>query len=255
MKTLKNTLLITAILIMSQNLIIAQNSDVQMYAVHEDRVKPSMAKEAERIDKELVDLLKKHNIQEANWMTVQKNDNTRLYLSPINSMADLDKDMFATLSNKIGKDAMTKLFSQYTKCYDEHGDYVINLRKDLSYMPGGMTLTTEGQPYRRFYYNYVTPENIANMTNTFKKIKETFVKHNAGLHYRIYTPGFGTIGNYFMVVISAKNEEELAKAETAMWEKMSVDMQPLFDELDKYSSKVDMQTGWMRDDLSYSPKK
>ena len=58
-----------------------------------------------------------------------------------------------------------------------------------------------------------------------------------------------------MVAISAKNEEELAKAETAMWEKMSVDMQPLFDELDKYSSKVDMQTGWMRDDLSYSPKK
>jgi hypothetical protein len=240
---------------MSQNLIIAQNSDVQMYAVHEDRVKPSMTKEAERIDKELVDLLKKHNIQEAIWIVVQKNDHTRLYLSPINSMADLDKDMFATLSNKIGKDAMTKLFSQYTKCYDEHGDYVINLRKDLSYMPGGMTLTTEGQPYRRFYYNYVTPENVANMTNTFKKIKETFVKHNAGLHYRIYTPGFGTIGNYFMVVISAKNEEELAKAETAMWEKMSVDMQPLFDELDKYSSKVDMQTGWMRDDLSYSPKK
>jgi len=254
-KTLKNTFLFTAILIMSQNLIIAQNSDVQMYAVHEDRVKPSMAKEAERIDKELVDLLKKHNIQEANWMTVQKNDHTRLYLSPINSMADLDKDMFATLSNKIGKDAMNRLFSQYTKCYDEHGDYVINLRKDLSYMPGGMTLTSEGQPYRRFYYNYVTPENVANMTNTFKKIKETFVKHNAGLHYRIYTPGFGTIGNYFMVAISAKNEEELAKAETAMWEKMSVDMQPLFDELDKYSSKVDMQTGWMRDDLSYAPKK
>jgi hypothetical protein len=254
-KILKTTFLFTAILIMSQNLIIAQNSDVQMYAVHEDRVKPSMAKEAERIDKELVDLLKKHNIQEANWMTVQKNDHTRLYLSPINSMADLDKDMFATLSNKIGKDAMNKLFSQYNKCYDEHGDYVINLRKDLSYMPGGMTLTTEGQPYRRFYYNYVTPENVANMTNTFKKIKETFVKHNAGLHYRIYTPGFGTIGNYFMVAISAKNEEELTKAETAMWEKMSVDMQPLFDELDKYSSKVDMQTGWMRDDLSYAPKK
>ena len=154
---------------MSQNLIIAQNSDVQMYAVHEDRVKPSMAKEAERIDKELVDLLKKHNIQEANWMTVQKNDHTRLYLSPINSMADLDKDMFATLSNKIGKDAMNKLFSQYTKCYDEHGDYVINLRKDLSYMPGGMTLTSEGQPYRRFYYNYVNAGKCSQYDQCFQK--------------------------------------------------------------------------------------
>ena len=68
MKTLKNTLLITAMLIMSQNFINAQNSDVQMYAVHEDRVKPSMAKESDRIDKELIDLLKKHNIQEANWI-------------------------------------------------------------------------------------------------------------------------------------------------------------------------------------------
>ncbi len=255
MKTLKNTLLITAILIMSQNFINAQNSDVQMYSVHEDRVKPSMAIESDRIDKELIALLKKHNIQEANWITVRKNDHTRLYLSPINSMADLDKNMFATLSDKIGKDAMTKLFSQYSKCYDEHGDYVINLRKDLSYMPSGMTLTTEGQPYRRFYYNYVTAENVANMAQVFKKIKETFIKHNAALHYRIYTPGFGTIGNYFMVVISAKNEEELAKAETAMMEKMSAEMQPLFDELDKYSSKVDMQTGWLRDDLSYAPKK
>jgi len=255
MKNLKITFLLFAMFILSQNMITAQSSEVQMYAVHEDRVKPSMAKESDRIDKELIDLLKKHNIQEANWIAVQKNDHTRLYLSPINSMADLDKNMFASLSDKIGKDAMSKLFAQYAKCYDEHGDYVINLRKDLSYMPNGMTQTTEGQPYRRFYYNYVTAENVANMNQVFKKIKEVFVKHNAGLHYRIYTPGFGTIGNYFMVVVSAKNEEELAKAEGVMWEKMSVDMQPLFDELDKYSSKLDMQTGWIRDDLSYAPKK
>jgi len=255
MKNLKITFLLFVMFILLQNTITAQNSDVQMYYVHEDRVKPSMVKESDRIDKELIDLLKKHNIQEANWMAVQKNDQTKLYLSPINSLADLDKDMFKTLGDKIGNDAMTKLFSQYSKCYDEHGDYVINLRKDLSYMPNGMTLTTEGQPYRRFYYNYVTAENVANMTNTFKKVKEVFVKHNGSLHYRVYTPGFGTIGNYFMVVISAKNEEELAKAEGAMWEKMSGDLQPLFDEMDKYTSKLDMQTGWMRDDLSYSPKK
>ncbi len=77
-----------------------EEKSYQAFWVHEDRVKPGMRGTYEEITKDLVAACKEHNIQETQWITLRMNDNTYLYVTPINSMADLDKNGFATLSEK-----------------------------------------------------------------------------------------------------------------------------------------------------------
>jgi len=255
MKTLKNTLLITVLLLST---LLAQAQDdksYQAYWIHEDRVKPAMVDEYEQVAKDLVAACTKHNILDTEWLTVAQDDNTYLYVTPIEKFADLDANAFSTLSEKMGKNKMGELFDRFNPCYDEHGDYIVYLNKNLSYMPNGISQTIEGKNYRTFYYNYVTPENNKNFVATIKKIKEVFTKKNSKLDYRVYKTGFGVMGTYYMIVIAGVNAEEIAKAGSQNWELMEDEFKPLLTEMSKYTWKNNEKNGWMRGDLSYAPKK
>ena len=255
MKTLKNTLLIT-VLLLSAFLTQAQDDkSYQAYWIHEDRVKPAMINEYEQVAKDLVAACTKHNILDTEWLTVAQDDNTYLYVTPIEKFADLDANAFSTLSEKMGKNKMGELFDRFNPCYDEHGDYIVYLNKNLSYMPNGISQTIEGKNYRTFYYNYVTPENNKNFVATIKKIKEVFTKKNSKLDYRVYKTGFGVMGTYYMIVIAGVNAEEIAKAGSQNWELMKDEFKPLLTEMSKYTWKNNEKNGWMRGDLSYAPKK
>jgi len=252
---LKSILTIILFLMILPNLVMSQDNKNQAYAIHEDRVKPAMVKEYEQVSKDLIAALKEHNIQDTNWITAVQDDNTYLYITPMDKFADLDKNAFGTLSEKMGKDKMNALFKRFFKCYDEHGDYVVYLNKDLSYMPGGITQIVEGKPYRTFYYNYVTPSNTKNFEGAIKKIKELFASKNSKVEYRVYKTGFGVMGTYYMIVISGKNAEEIAKSGSENFETMKDEFPALLENLSKYTWKQNEKTGWMRDDLSYVPKK
>ena len=255
MKTLKNTLLITVLLLSTFLAQAQKDKSYQAYWIHEDRVKPAMIDEYEQVAKDLVAACTKHNILNTKWLTVALDDNTYLYVTPMEKFADLDANAFSTLSEKMGKDKMSALFERFNPCYDEHGDYVVYLNKNLSYMPNGMSQTIEGKNYRTFYYNYVTPENNKNFVATIKRIKEVFTKKNSKLDYRVYKTGFGVMGTYYMIVIAGVNAEEIAKAGSQNWELMKDEFKPLLTEMSKYTWKNDEKNGWMREDLSYTPKK
>jgi len=255
MKTLKNNLLI-ALLLFSTIFVQAQDEKkVQAYWVHEDRVKPSMIKEYEQVAKDLVASCTEHNVQETSWLTVAQNDNTYLYVSPIENFAEFDKNPFAALGEKMGNEVLGKLFSRFNPCYDAHGDYVIYLHKDLSYMPGGVNPNPEGKYYRKFYYNYVTPENDKNFAENLKKIKDLFTKKNSKMEYRIYKSGFGIMGTYYMVAIAAESGMEFEKNSSENWEAIKDDFGPLLDLMNKYTLSAEEKTGWIRSDLGYAPKK
>ena len=143
-KTLKQTLLITLLIITPLLVDAQEEKNVQAYLVHEDRVKPSMVQVYEQVAKDLVAACTEHNIQELNWMTVAQDDNTYLYITPMEKFAELDVNNFSFLADKMGKEKMNTLFDRFYPCYDEHGDYVIYLHKELSYQPGGINPNPEG---------------------------------------------------------------------------------------------------------------
>ena len=253
MRTEKLKFLIALLLIVPLGLIQAQNSKSQAYWVHEDVVKPNMVGEYESIVKELVANMKKHNIQDVNMIVSNLVGARYLYVGPIENMAELDKSSFATLSEKMGAEAMGKLFDRMDKCYDIEQNYVIRLDKDLSYMPDGITQTPEGQDYRKFHYLHFAPGDRAMIKEKMKAIKDMFVQKGSKEYYRVYKSGFGTRGEFYMVAIAAKDAIHYAtqtqENDALLGEDGKKTMGNLFSNLLKY----EVFEGRMRPDMAYSP--
>ena len=254
MKT-KLTLFALAIYCFMPLLAEAQEKNYQAFWVHEDRVKPGMVDEYEQVTKDLVAACKEHNIQDVNWLALRLNDNRYMYVSPVEKFADLDKNGFAALAEKMGEDEMNALFDKYNGTYGKHGDYMVYLQKDLSYMPGGISTTVEGENYRTMYFHYVAPGHDKDYMATLKKIKASFEKHNSKIHYRVYKSGFGTMGPYYMVAVAAKDATQSAQRGAENWELMKGDLEGLFAEMNKYMYKTDEVRGWIMSDLTYVPAK
>ena len=255
MKNLKLSLLTLAMTLLPLISFSQDSKDYQAYWIHEDRVKPGMTDEYEQIAKDLVAACKEHNVQETQWLTMSLNDNSYLYITPMQNFAEMDIDVFATLSEKMGTDNMSALFERFNTTYDEHGDYIVYLNKNLSYMPGGVSQTIDGQNYRTLYYNYVTPENDKSYAEVLKKMKAAFEKNNSKLHYRVYKTGFGVMGNYYMIAVAGESNLSSAKVGDDNWSLMKDDFDPLLKEMSKYTWKMDEKRGWMREDLGYMPAK
>lgn len=254
-KNLKTTLLLGLILMTSLLSVAQDDKNVQAYLVHEDRVKPGMVEEYEQVNKDLVAACKEHNIQELNWITARQDDNTYLYITPMVNFAELDANNFSFLAEKMGKEKMSALFDRFDPCYDEHGDYVIYLHKDLSYQPGGIDTNPEGKYYRKFIYYYVTPSNQKAFLETVKEVKEMFASKNSKLNYRVYSSGFGIMGKYYLVAIAGENPVQLETLNAENWKMMGEDFGPLYKKMRSKIAKIDEKTGRMRADLSYQPKK
>jgi hypothetical protein len=251
MKTLKNTLLLAALMFLLPAKLPAQD---QKYIIHEDRVKPSKAIEYHKLLQELADAASKHNIA-FSWATIVKADESILYVSPIANMAELDKNPFAELAEKIGKDKLDEIYNRMDKCYDKHGNYVVTLVKDLSYLPDNSTMTTEGQNYRRYHYYHVKPENSEAMSQKMKAVKSLFESKKSKMNYRIFHSGFGIMGEYYVAVVPAADAEAYEKTMKETQALLGPDMKKVFDELDAVTESYSTEIGYYLPKKSHSPKK
>lgn len=224
-----------------------------MYWVHEHRVKPSMLMEYETAVKSIVDHCRKHNIQQMSWITSATDDHRYLYVSPINSMSDINYDGFETLEQAMGNEAFGQMFAEMNKCTDMQGDYVLHLNQELTYMPDGFTQTPEGENYRRFYYVRTTPEHNAMLYEKMKAVKEFFAQKGSKMQYRVYQSGFGTMGDYYLVAVAAKDGitfETMGEENDAI---LGEERREVFGAMMKFVSSMEEVTGMMRQDLAYSP--
>ena len=239
----------------SVTLINAQETgNFQSYGVHEDVVLPSMVGEYESAAKELVANIDKYGIKELKWITSVTSDNRYLYLYPIANMADLDKDNFKLLADKMGADKMGDLFRRMSKCYNVHSDYVLRLDKDLTYMPGGINQTPEGQNYRRFIYLRYTPQQEDGLVASLKAVKQMFQKKNSKMDYRIYRSGFGSGGDYFLVAIAGKDVITYETMSAENDKLLGEEAGKVFGDLMKSVAKFEEVSGGMRPDLAPTTK-
>lgn len=251
MKKLKIILFAFVMAVSSVFLLNAQgNVNLQSYGVHEDVVLPSMVNEYETLVKELVANIKKYNIQELKWITAVTSDFRYLYLYPLANMAELDKDNWKSLRDKMGADKLGDLFKRLSKCYDTHFEYVLRLDKELTYMPGGINLTPEGKNYRRFYYLRYTPQQEEKLVASLKAIKDMFQKKGSKMEYRIYRSGFGSGGDYFLVALAAKDVMAYETMNAENDKLLGEEAGKVFGEMMKNISKMEEISGGMRPELA-----
>lgn len=251
MKTFKTALIVLFLVLIAPISASAQ----KMYRIHEDVVKPSHIMEYEGVVKELLDLMKTHNIQDTKWITAVTNNSHYLFVSPIENYAELDKPNFVSaLIEKEGREKIVALFNRMDKCYDTELDYIITLNEDLTYMPEGITQTPEGENYREFHYVYVAPGNRSIVREKMKAIKELYQNKGSETYYRVYNSGFGTDGEYYMVAIAAKDQEHMVKKGNINKELFGQEGQKKMWEMYQNVLKYEKVEADMRPDLAYASK-
>ncbi|MGJ8592463.1 MAG: hypothetical protein ACSHXF_07940 [Aquaticitalea sp.] len=248
MKTLKITIVLTFLLVLTPNL--SNSQDAQPFMIHVDQVKPSMISEYETITKEFNQLCKTNDFK-GDWSVAEMINGKYLTIVPIEKLADIENFSFAGLIEKIGEEKFKSYFDRWDKCYDKHGSYVTLLDHELSYMPDGMGTLQEGQDYRTWNIISVTPQNRAKMVENIKIIKELFISKKSKMHYRIYSNGFGQMGDSFVVVISAKDELDMAQKNVENRKLLGEESRAKFDAVFNLASEYEEVTGRMRPDLSY----
>ncbi len=248
MKTLKSILLAALLMCFTFNFSFSQ----KRYQIHVDNVKPSMVGEYEKIAKSFTEACVKYNPQ-GPWITASTNDMKYMYISPMENFADLDKNLYADMAKAMGDD-FGKMFQDFNKCYDSHSDFVISLSESLTYMPEGISQMQEGQNYRNWYYLYFTPENSANIYEAMKGVKGLFESTGSKSYYRVYSSGFGCPESFYLVAISSKDEVDSAMGGKENEKVLGEKRPEVFGNLMKYVSRFEEVTGYMRPDLSYTPK-
>lgn len=256
MKTVKFISLLFAIAVLPTDELFAQSTNAnQAFWVHEDQVKPSMLKEYETLTKDFITACKEHDLKDADWSTATLEGGTYLSITPVNNMADLDKNTLAPLVDKMGEEKFRAIFNRFDKTYDVHKNYMVHLISDMSYMPKGLSTNTPGEDYRKWHFFHVTPENVANLRNKMKEIKALYQEKGADQHFRIYRNGFGTAGDYYLVVISAKDAQSYHTTSDQTDVLLGEEGEKLFDEMMQYVHRYESRTGSMRPDLGYVAKK
>ncbi len=254
MRTFRKMAILTLLIFQGSLVIQAQSEKNQAYYIHEDQVKPSMIQKYEAVSKDFMDAFKEHNIQGLSWMVASTTTGRYFNISPIENMAELDKNVMAPLAEKLGKDAWQDLFRRFNECYDKHGDYIIYLNKELTYMPDGININTEGQNFRKWHFLHVTPDNIQNLKGKLKELKALYASKGSKVYYRIYHNGFGNMGDYYLAVVSAVDAEDYAKKSKENEQLLGEEGQKLFQELFQYVHKYETETGSMHPELAYTPQ-
>lgn len=255
MKTLPIQLLFLFVIFQfNQSLFAQSDSESQAFWVHEDPVYPAKVSDYEAYCKALADNCRAYNIETADWFTISTDDLRYFHLSPISNMADLDKSRFSVLQDKMGDQEFNELFDNFDNCYDSHSDYIVHLDPELSYMPNGIEIMTEGQEYRELQFWYATPQNYAKLLDMARAFKKLYSEKNAPEHYRVYRSGFGAPGQFIIVSISSKNAAEYERVYQENKILLGAEREKIYNELLRSIIKVEKLSGYMRADLSYHPK-
>ena len=122
-------------------------------------------------------------------------------------------------------------------------------------MPDGMPSPNNGENYRKQHYFYISPSNVKVVTDKIKEITALYTKKKSKVNYRLYRSGFGTTEDYFLVSISAKNEEDYAKRAEENRILLGDEGNALLDDLYKKISRYDVKTAMMQDDLGFTKAK
>ena len=227
----------------------------QMYSVHEDRVMPSKVMQYEQTAKMLADKFREHNISEGSYLCSSTDDFRYLYVSPIENMADLDKNPgMGELYEKMGEEAFGKMMDQFDGTYSKHGDYVIWMDKELTYMPDGITQTPEGENFRKFWYLHFTPGNGGALRDAMKEVKAMFASKGSKSYYRVYRSGFGNMDSFYMVAAAAKDAAEMELRGAENDKLLGEDAQPTFAKVLAQITKMEEITGFVRPELGYNAK-
>ena len=156
-----------------------------MYNVREDIVKPSMDVKYREAIKKLKAACEQHKLN-FTWGTVVFDDGSYRHLAPVKNFADLDKNPFAELATKMGKEALGKIWTEFDACLESQSDFVMMQLPQFSYLAPG-----PDENFRDITYWYPLPEKAAEAEIILAEWKKLHETKKTGDGYLVYKVIFG----------------------------------------------------------------
>jgi hypothetical protein len=200
----KLTTLLLGTLLFSSILVFAQPNPMATVC-HEDIVKPSMDVKYREAMKKLKAACEQHKIGPS-WTTISFDDNSYRHIAPIKSFADLDKNPFADLEAKMGKEALAKLWAEFDECLESHSDFVMTQLPELSYLS-----PTESDNYRSVTFWHPLPGKDNEAESILKEWKKLYESKKAPSGFLVLKVIFGQQGEYVIVSWGKNATDEATK--------------------------------------------
>ena len=238
---------ITSLLLL---LLVAGSSVAQdapsMFAVYESHVKPSMNATYQEAVKKFKATCQQQKMT-FTWHAGVLDDNSYIYLVPMKNFADLDKNMFADLEAKIGKEAMASQWQAMDKCVEYQTSSV------TLFLPGSSYLSPGPDDYFRSVLHWI-PE-VGKEAEAEKLIAEwvkLYTSKKATNGVQTYRNIFGGEGGY-VFVSWGKNAADEASKDQKTNELFGDEASKLWAKTLLITRKYYTVTGWLSTELSYSP--
>lgn len=252
MKTTRLTLIASILLCTMQWTIAQQNSNTQLLWIHEDHVLVDKTAEYIEVGEGFVKLMSENDFKGLNFTGFYQDDNTFMFVSFIENLAQLDKNPFADLAAKAGQEKTNAVMSGFGGKYNSHIDYIAIYHPDLSYK--SEQLQEEGNIYREwqfFYYNEINQDKMIGLAKEWKKLYE---EKNIDVGYTMYTNGLGHEGPVIVVHRWAKNPVEMAQNNQKINELLGDEGRELWERTMKLGYRIEDKSGWLMPNLSYIPQ-
>ena len=250
MKNFKKALVLVFSMLLAFQFLNAQNEQPTMYVVHTDHVKFNKIPQYEEVSKQMHDELVKHN-SKATYTTISVEDGRYVYVSPIENMADLDKNPMMETIEKMGKENANRMFAKMNECYDTHYDYILHHMPELSYMPEGYS--TENKNAREYHFLYYPPKNADAMEKAMANVKKMFKEKGIKNGYNVFHSGFGANENYYMVEVAGEDTASIVMGGKENNEIMGEEGNAAMFGVISLASKYDQVNADIRPELSYTP--
>jgi len=247
------TILATAlILAFSLNLATAQDSDTQLYLIHEDLVIPAQSFKYMETAGKLKQAMVNHDVATMGYNTYWLNDNTWWYVRTIQSFADLDTPPMKELFDKMGEAESEALFSNFEGTYHKHRNFVAIYHPSLSYKPEG--LQEPGNNYREWMYLYYDDKDQEAMIEVMKEWKALYEAKGVEHGYTVFTAGMGHYGPVIVIHTWAESEAAHATAAEVSMVKLGEERMELLGRTLPFIQKQESKRGRFMPDHSYMPQ-
>ncbi len=223
----------------------AQEVPSRQFLVYENMVKPSMTAEFRASSKRITDACTLHKVN-VNWFSIIYDDNTFLNIFPLKNLADLDKNLFAELETKMGREAFSKLWPDFFKCLESVNSFITTKLEELSYLR-----PAEGENYRSFLF--ITPilGKSQEIEKVFAEWKTAYESKKATEGFHVYRTRFGADTGYF-IALWAKDPTEMAAKRSQSSKLLGEEASRLWQKQSAFIKKYYWKNGYMAPELGYS---
>jgi hypothetical protein len=229
----------------------------ELYSLHEEVVQPSMMARYEAATKDLIAALAAKNVVASsfNFRTAMTTDFHYIYLTPINSFADLDTMMHAwmTVGDTIGRDKWSDIEKRNEAAMTSYNDIVVMRRPDLSYSPANPRVPMDQARWTRLQFYYLMPGHEGDAEAVARDYAALFKAKNISDSYSIY---FGVMGEDLPLLVAAlpaKSAADFAANDDRINATLGADVLALQARAMAITRRFETRDLILRPDLSYPP--